>query len=308
MDTRGQIVLARFGLGARALSEARQSLTALDPRYSAPEQLSSGVFSTQTDVYALAACLFEGLSGRPLPPTSARGRGIPLPAVPIHTPPALVQALLLALELQPSKRAASARAVLEELDAAPPKRVTIPMPSPIPVSVPAASKRVPIPIPLMVGISAIWAVLGTGSAVWVSLNRVSSEINRSKIDSQPVVIPEAETTTTLPELSPPETLSSPPTAAQPASTANSAAPSSTTSVAPATSEPSSPVYLQVGAFDSGDSAQRLVGMLSDIGYDSSIQAPEGKKMSVLIGPFSGDAVLRAESKLNDNGFDHFRVR
>ncbi|AZI43347.1 SPOR domain-containing protein [Deinococcus psychrotolerans] len=72
--------------------------------------------------------------------------------------------------------------------------------------------------------------------------------------------------------------------------------------------PSGPVYLQVGAFDRQESAARLVGLLDDLGYNPSVQAPEGKKVTVLIGPFSGEAVLRAESKLNDNGFDHFRVR
>ena len=72
--------------------------------------------------------------------------------------------------------------------------------------------------------------------------------------------------------------------------------------------PTGPVYLQVGAFDRQDSAQKMVGLLSDLGYNPSVQAPEGKKVTVLIGPFSGEAVLRAETKLNDNGFDHFRVR
>ncbi|UWX64002.1 SPOR domain-containing protein [Deinococcus rubellus] len=104
-----------------------------------------------------------------------------------------------------------------------------------------------------------------------------------------------------------------------ASSSASPAPASAATPTPATSTatpkqpaqaaaPSGPVYLQVGAFDRQDSAQRLVGMLSDLGYSPSVQAPDGKKVTVLIGPFSGDAVLRAESKLNDNGFDHFRVR
>ena len=49
-------------------------------------------------------------------------------------------------------------------------------------------------------------------------------------------------------------------------------------------------------------------MLDDLGFAPSVQAPEGKKVTVLIGPFTGDSLLSAESKLNDNGFDHFRVR
>ncbi|WP_420596009.1 SPOR domain-containing protein [Deinococcus sp.] len=71
---------------------------------------------------------------------------------------------------------------------------------------------------------------------------------------------------------------------------------------------SGPLYLQVGAFDRQASAQKLVGQLSELGFAPSVQAPDGKKVTVLIGPFSGDAVARAESKLNDNGLDHFRVR
>ncbi len=109
-------------------------------------------------------------------------------------------------------------------------------------------------------------------------------------------------------------------AAPAAPAASSAAPSNSGST-PATSAatpkpaapqpataPSGPVYLQVGAFDRQDSAQRLVGMLSDLGYSPSVQAPEGQKVRVLIGPFAGNAVVQAENKLNDNGFDHFRVR
>jgi cell division septation protein DedD len=113
-------------------------------------------------------------------------------------------------------------------------------------------------------------------------------------------------------VTPPEAPSAPaasstpePSTATPAAPAPATAPPTGKVSAPA---PSGPVYLQVGAFDRQESAQRMVGLLSDLGYNPSVQAPEGKKVTVLIGPFSGDAVLRAESKLNDNGFDHFRVR
>ncbi|AWN24050.1 hypothetical protein DKM44_13060 [Deinococcus irradiatisoli] len=104
-----------------------------------------------------------------------------------------------------------------------------------------------------------------------------------------------------------------PTSTAPATSAGSSAstPAASPTAQPAASPapaPSGPVYLQVGAFDRQDSAQRLVGMLSDLGYSPSVQAPEGQKVRVLIGPFSGDAVVQAENKLNDNGFDHFRVR
>lgn len=101
-----------------------------------------------------------------------------------------------------------------------------------------------------------------------------------------------------------------PTPATPAASSTTSPAASTAAPTPPdqAAAPSGPVYLQVGAFDRQDSAQRMVGLLGDLGYSPSVQAPEGKKVTVLIGPFSGDAVLRAESKLSDNGFDHFRVR
>ncbi|ABF44933.1 SPOR domain protein [Deinococcus geothermalis DSM 11300] len=90
---------------------------------------------------------------------------------------------------------------------------------------------------------------------------------------------------------------------------------STTSTAPAetttartTPAPSGPVYLQVGAFDRVESAQNLVGQLREQGYTPTVNAPEGRKVTVLIGPFSGKALTDAEAKLDANGFDHFRVR
>ncbi|WP_293911805.1 SPOR domain-containing protein [Deinococcus sp.] len=117
--------------------------------------------------------------------------------------------------------------------------------------------------------------------------------------SEPVTPPEAPSTPATPPATPaPEPVTAAPAPA-------TVSPPTGKVSAPA---PSGPVYLQVGAFDRQESAQKMVGLLSDLGYNPSVQAPEGKKVTVLIGPFSGDAVLRAETKLNDNGFDHFRVR
>lgn len=100
-----------------------------------------------------------------------------------------------------------------------------------------------------------------------------------------------------------------PTPATPAETAPEAAatPTPTASV-PAPAAPSGPVYLQVGAFDRVESAQNLVGQLREQGYAPTVNAPEGSKVTVLIGPFSGEALTTAESDLDANGFDHFRVR
>ena len=72
--------------------------------------------------------------------------------------------------------------------------------------------------------------------------------------------------------------------------------------------PSGPRYLQVGAFDREESAQRLVGMLRDAGFAPTVSAPPEGKVTVLVGPYSGDALLRAEGRLDSAGMDHFRVR
>ncbi|GMA16955.1 hypothetical protein E5F05_15845 [Deinococcus metallilatus] len=107
------------------------------------------------------------------------------------------------------------------------------------------------------------------------------------------------------------------TASEPDRTAAPASPTPTTpapseATAPAAASPapapSGPVYLQVGAFDRVESAQTLVGQLREQGYAPTVNAPEGRKVTVLIGPFSGAALTSAEEKLDANGFDHFRVR
>lgn len=108
-----------------------------------------------------------------------------------------------------------------------------------------------------------------------------------------------------------DTTSTPATPAErPTSTPEAANTPETPSEAatPTTPAPSGPVYLQVGAFDRVESAQRLVGLLRDQGYAPTVNAPEGGKVTVLIGPFSGEAVTDTEAKLDAGGFDHFRVR
>ncbi|WP_412029511.1 SPOR domain-containing protein [Deinococcus yunweiensis] len=99
--------------------------------------------------------------------------------------------------------------------------------------------------------------------------------------------------------------------------ADSAASGRTTETTPVSSTPapstpaaapSGPTYLQVGAFDRVDSAQKLVQRLRDLGYNPTVNAPEGKKVTVLVGPYTGAAVTRTETRLSENGLDHFRVR
>ena len=72
--------------------------------------------------------------------------------------------------------------------------------------------------------------------------------------------------------------------------------------------PDGPVYLQVGAYNTVDAAQATVSKMRDLGYDPTVNAPAGRKVTVLVGPFHGDALLRTERRLDANGQDHFRVR
>ncbi|MDR6216467.1 SPOR domain-containing protein [Deinococcus soli (ex Cha et al. 2016)] len=79
---------------------------------------------------------------------------------------------------------------------------------------------------------------------------------------------------------------------------------------PATPAPAAttPTYLQVGAFDRLESAQNLVQQLRDLGYNPTVNAPSGKKVTVLVGPYTGDPLTRTETRLRENGLDSFRVR
>ncbi|WP_229775889.1 SPOR domain-containing protein [Deinococcus ruber] len=106
----------------------------------------------------------------------------------------------------------------------------------------------------------------------------------------------------------------------PASDSSSSSTSSNTSSAASTSQsstpapsapaaaPDGPVYLQVGAYNTVDAAQATVSKMRDLGYDPTVNAPAGRKVTVLVGPFRGDALLRTERRLDANGQDHFRVR
>lgn len=99
-----------------------------------------------------------------------------------------------------------------------------------------------------------------------------------------------------------------PTQAAPEPSAEASSAQETATPAAQAPAPSGPRYLQVGAFDREDSAQRLVGMLRDAGFAPTVSAPPEGKVTVLVGPYSGDALLRAEGRLDSAGMDHFRVR
>lgn len=72
--------------------------------------------------------------------------------------------------------------------------------------------------------------------------------------------------------------------------------------------PDGPRYLQVGAFDRAESAQRLVGILRDQNFAPTVSSPPDGKTTVMVGPYSGDALLRAEARLDNAGLEHFRVK
>ncbi|WP_027481908.1 SPOR domain-containing protein, partial [Deinococcus pimensis] len=72
--------------------------------------------------------------------------------------------------------------------------------------------------------------------------------------------------------------------------------------------PNVPVYLQVGAFDRQESAAAFVEQLRAQGFDATVNAPPGRKVRVLVGPFGGDALLDREARLRALGVDSFRVR
>ncbi|MFC4637149.1 SPOR domain-containing protein [Deinococcus hohokamensis] len=100
----------------------------------------------------------------------------------------------------------------------------------------------------------------------------------------------------------------PATATAPTSPAPAAPAPTPAQAAPATETAASPVYLQVGAFDRIESAQTLVEQLRGEGFAPSVNAPEGRKVTVLVGPFTGAAVAEAQAKLSAGGHDSFQVR
>ena len=89
------------------------------------------------------------------------------------------------------------------------------------------------------------------------------------------------------------------------------APTSQTDASPSptvTPAAGGPVYLQVGAYNSTAAAQTTVSRVRDLGLEPSVNAPAGKLVTVLVGPFQGQALAAAEAKLQANGIDSFRVR
>ncbi len=84
--------------------------------------------------------------------------------------------------------------------------------------------------------------------------------------------------------------------------------SSDSAVKRTASAPSGPTYLQVGSFKYVESAQKLVTVLRDNNFAPTVNNPPDSRTTVLVGPYSGDALLRAEARLDSAGLGHFRVK
>lgn len=67
-------------------------------------------------------------------------------------------------------------------------------------------------------------------------------------------------------------------------------------------------YLQVGAFNRLEGAQNFIEQLREQGFKPSVNAPEDGKVTIYLGPFTGDELLAMEQRLRDAGMDYFRFR
>jgi len=227
-DTQKRPLLAEFGLARRTAQELRDHWPH-DPRYAAPELLSGGPYTPQTDLYALAATLLEAATGTALSPVSARQQGVRLPSWPAGIPPQVAHALESCLQLDPAVRAVSAAEVLEELRRAQPTQAILsqqepPAPPPSVPSPPAAPQspdpgptqsRAGFPwwIPLVIGL----VVLGgyklastprSSTVTAVSESTSENDVSAPTETPEEVQVPVAEQSQT--EEQPPEPEPSPP--------------------------------------------------------------------------------------------------
>jgi len=116
----GSPVLIDFGNARRLVAHQTQTMSlALTPGYAPPEAYSSrGASSAASDLYSLAATLWECLTGSPPPDATDRVLGAPLPdtleRAPL-CPPILTQTLVRALALRPEDRFPTARDMMDAL-------------------------------------------------------------------------------------------------------------------------------------------------------------------------------------------------
>lgn len=139
------------------------------------------------------------------------------------------------------------------------------------------------PLPVAITTSASNNQVGQSQAVTTSTQSVSQTTVRANRQNTP------------PPISTPAANTPEPIAQKPAQSASR----------PATTEA---MYLQVGAFEKEESAQRMVSKLRDTGFAPVVNAPEGSKVTVVVGPYGGQDLAQAESRLDAAGIAFFRFR
>jgi serine/threonine protein kinase len=144
-DGREIVKLVDFGIvkllgGDESQKLTRAGLVFGTPRYMSPEQVTGGKIDERADLYSTGAVLFEMLTGAP--PFDADQAGIlmrmhvlaDVPPLPVSVPPAIAAVVTRLLAKSPAERFASARDVIDALEAAmrvrpePPRAVAPPAP------------------------------------------------------------------------------------------------------------------------------------------------------------------------------------
>ncbi|MEQ1911245.1 MAG: serine/threonine-protein kinase [Vicinamibacterales bacterium] len=123
IDGHGRARITDFGIATAGLPAANEAVVGT-PAYMAPEQLSGGAASRQSDLYALGLVLYEMFTGaRPFEATTLaewrRAHATTAPESPsthvAEMPPAVERVILRCLEKSPSERPRSASQVALEL-------------------------------------------------------------------------------------------------------------------------------------------------------------------------------------------------
>ena len=184
-----QLVLVEVGLTRDLTAGAGQTYSGLlSPGYAAPEQYNGAPSSPATDVYALAATAYYLLSGQPPASAPLRDR-VPLKSLDDGTPlaPALEEAILIGLDLNPQTRPGSIRDWLAQLpDATDPSprthrsRPAAPQPSaPITAELTPARSIFQRPwVPALFATTSVVAAIG-GAAAMMSLRSAMSRVPES---------------------------------------------------------------------------------------------------------------------------------
>ena len=194
--------LMDFGIARAATDSERTHHTKIGmvigtPAYMAPEQITDGICSAQSDIYAWGLVLYTLLAGRkPFEGNSAtiQYKHVHEPPPPIRsfrseTPPAIEAVVLAALAKQPRERQRSMAEVAAELRQA--QRMPAPMSVEEPptamdtIATPAPSRRRAVwPIALL-------AVLGTGGGLVLMNPAIRSRILPAEPAPRPIEVPAA---------------------------------------------------------------------------------------------------------------------